>query len=111
MRDWDLLAPVLDTVEDMMDAAGVTYEMSSSLTVDRASHLLDSLGINVFDADALFDYIAGYSAALSVAHTVLHTIDAEWIDDDEVCAAMVAGTLQNLIPLMPLLPQETWSDQ
>jgi hypothetical protein len=110
MRDWALLDPVIDLIEDMMEENGITHELSSSLTVEHAAHLLDTLGINVFNDDSLFDYFAGYAAAVSVMHTVLHLPDMTGLHPATavVCETLVGCTLQNLIPLMPLLPQEAW---
>ena len=113
MRDWELLAPIVDMVEEMMEENQVTTEECSALTVSYAAGLLESLGVNVFDDDVLFDYFAGYTAAVSTTHSLLHMMDTTELHVDAalLCDAIVSGTLQHLLPLMPLLPQEVWPDQ
>lgn len=113
MRDWTTLEPIITMVNDAMAEHEITYQIAGALTIDRAEHLLVTFGVNVFNDDTLFDYFAGYVAAVSVLHTLLHMPEETGLPPttEGACNALVTWTLQNLIPLMPLLPQQTWVDQ
>ena len=71
------------------------------MTVQRAVHIHETLGVDVFDEDSLFDYLTGFASAVAVTHAIMHMLDD---DPDMPCVAMIMGALANCLPLLPMVP-------